>query len=134
MAAFRWLQSLLFKVKLDVLYLNDFRIPAQTDFCSEDASEEESPMVVSALSMRLGILKLLQLFARGDRKWMLPLRLVLGLLGFILVVLQSLEHCPFCLYGVLDDGFGDGWSTGRRHIRQERLPVFFSWRGSNSGL
>ena len=47
--------------------------------------------------MRLGILgELLQLFARGDRKWMLPLGLVLGLLGLILVVLQSLEYiAPF---------------------------------------
>lgn len=47
--------------------------------------------------MRLGILgELLQLFARGDRKWMLPLGLVLGLLGLILVVLQSIEYiAPF---------------------------------------
>ena len=60
-------------------------------------SEEKPHGRFELLLMRLGILgELLLLFARGDRKWMLPLGLILGILGLILVVLQSIEYiAPF---------------------------------------
>ena len=60
-------------------------------------SDEKPHSRFELLLMRLGILgELMLLFARGDRKWMLPLGLVLGILGLVLVVLQSIEYiAPF---------------------------------------
>ena len=47
--------------------------------------------------MRLGILgELLLLFIKGDRWWMAPLILALGVMGLILVLLQTFEYiAPF---------------------------------------
>ena len=60
-------------------------------------SEEKPRGRFELLLMRFGILgELLLLFARGDRKWMLPLGVLLGALGLVLVVLQSIEYiAPF---------------------------------------
>ena len=47
--------------------------------------------------MRLGILgELLLLFIKGDRWWMAPLILALGVMGLVLVLLQTFEYiAPF---------------------------------------
>lgn len=47
--------------------------------------------------LRLGVVgELIAHFARGDRWWLAPLALVLGLLGLVMVVLQSIEYvAPF---------------------------------------
>lgn len=60
-------------------------------------SEETPPGRLELLLMRFGILgELFLLFARGDRKWMLPLGFLLGILGLVLVLLQSIEYiAPF---------------------------------------
>jgi hypothetical protein len=47
--------------------------------------------------MQLGVLgELFQLFLHGDRKWLLPLGVLLGLMGMVLVFIQSMEYiAPF---------------------------------------
>lgn len=52
---------------------------------------------ISIFLARLGVIgELFQLFARGERKWLLPLGLLLGMFGLVLVLLQSVEYiAPF---------------------------------------
>jgi hypothetical protein len=46
---------------------------------------------------RFGVIgELFQLFARGERKWLLPLGILLASMGLCLVLLQSIEYiAPF---------------------------------------
>ena len=65
-----------------------------------DSPDELKKDEVSSLEkflLRFGVVgELLALFLLGERWWMAPLVLLLGVLGIILVVLQSFEYvAPF---------------------------------------
>ena len=67
---------------------------------TDNANEENTPKEKGKWElflMRLGILgELLLLFIKGDRWWMAPLILALGVMGLILVLLQTFEYiAPF---------------------------------------
>ena len=67
---------------------------------NEDDTTRTAPKEKGKLElflMRLGILgELLLLFIKGDRWWMAPLILALGVMGLILVLLQTFEYiAPF---------------------------------------
>ena len=59
--------------------------------------EESEASSLETFLLRFGVIgELLALFLLGERWWMAPLVLLLGVLGIILVVLQSFEYvAPF---------------------------------------
>ena len=59
--------------------------------------EESEASSLEIFLLRFGVIgELLALFLLGERWWMAPLVLLLGVLGIILVVLQSFEYvAPF---------------------------------------
>jgi hypothetical protein len=61
------------------------------------SSPSAAPGRLQTALLRLGVVgELIAHFARGDRWWLAPLALVLGLLGLVMVVLQSIEYvAPF---------------------------------------
>ena len=62
----------------------------------KEAEESETSSLEKFL-LRFGVIgELMALFLLGERWWMAPLVLLLGILGIILVVLQSFEYvAPF---------------------------------------
>lgn len=60
-------------------------------------SDEKSRGRLSIWMARFGVIgELFQLFARGERKWLLPLGILLASMGLVLVFLQSIEYvAPF---------------------------------------
>ncbi len=61
------------------------------------ATGGSAPSRTETALMRLGVVgELIAHLARGDRWWLAPLALLLGLLGLVMVVLQSIEYvAPF---------------------------------------
>lgn len=64
---------------------------------SSSSSASTAPGRLQTALMRLGVVgELIAHFAKGDRWWLAPLALVLGVLGLLMVVLQSIEYvAPF---------------------------------------
>ena len=60
-------------------------------------TEESEASSLEKFLLRFGVIgELMALFLLGERWWMAPLVLLLGVLGIILVVLQSFEYvAPF---------------------------------------
>ena len=60
-------------------------------------TEENETSSLEKFLLRFGVIgELMALFLLGERWWMAPLVLLLGVLGIILVVLQSFEYvAPF---------------------------------------
>ena len=60
-------------------------------------TEESETSSLEKFLLRFGVIgELMALFLLGERWWMAPLVLLLGVLGIILVVLQSFEYvAPF---------------------------------------
>lgn len=60
-------------------------------------SDEKPRSRTSIWVDRFGVIgELFQLFARGERKWLLPLGILLASIGLLLVFLQSIEYiAPF---------------------------------------
>ncbi len=63
----------------------------------DSAPKTQPPGRMKTALMRLGVLgELISLFAGGDRWWLAPLALLLGVVGLVMVVLQSIEYvAPF---------------------------------------
>ena len=64
---------------------------------NQETPQEIEPSSLERFLLRFGVIgELLVLFLLGERWWMAPLVLLLGVLGIILVVLQSFEYvAPF---------------------------------------